>query len=127
MNFSNGRKQAMREIRSGVLVSRQQGNQEAQQEFEKLINEITRGDVKGVILPNDGSQAAGPSMARGAMWGALAGLVIGIVPMLASVLMSAGAGILFVKASQIRVEGGAAPRIRLEGGTAPRIRLKTDD
>jgi hypothetical protein len=104
----------MREIRSGVLVSRQQGNQEAQQEFEKLINEITRGDVKGVILPQQGSQGANPSMLRGAMWGAVAGLVLGVVPMLASVLMSAGAGMLIVKASQIRLEGGTAPRIRLK-------------
>jgi predicted lipid-binding transport protein (Tim44 family) len=50
---------------------------------------------------------------KGAMIGALAGFAMGLVPLLASTLIAAGAGALIAKATEFRVEG-SAPRIRFD-------------
>jgi hypothetical protein len=106
----------MQETISGVLVADGQTDEKAQRDFAGILDSIRRGEMKGVVLQESGgSNPSGhraPSVARGAMYGALVGFVLGIIPMLASVFTAAGAGMLIVKASQVRIEGGSAPRLR---------------
>jgi uncharacterized membrane protein len=53
---------------------------------------------------------------RGAMWGAGVGFLLGIIPLLISTIISAIAGALLAKASELRIERGALPRIRSRQG-----------
>jgi hypothetical protein len=107
----------MQETPVGVLVSGQQSNEDAQQDFERLVSLVAKGDVEGVVFentPEDGAPSTTPShrVRRGAMWGASIGFLLGLVPLLASTLMAAGIGAMLARASEMRIEGGSAPRIR---------------
>ena len=107
----------MQETPVGVLVSGQQSNEDAQQDFERLVSLVANGHVKGVVFentPEDGAPSTAPShrVRRGAMWGASIGFLLGLVPLLASTLMAAGIGAMLARASEMRIEGGSAPRIR---------------
>jgi len=48
---------------------------------------------------------------KGATWGALAGLLVGVATLVGSILVGAGVGALLGKASQLRVDKGSPPRI----------------
>jgi hypothetical protein len=107
----------MQESPVGVLVAGQQSNETAQHDFEKLVSMVAKGEVKGVVFenpPEDGAPSTTPShrVRKGAIWGASIGFLLGLVPLLASTLMAAGIGALLARASEMRIEGGAAPRIR---------------
>jgi hypothetical protein len=49
---------------------------------------------------------------RGAMRGACAGFLFGLVPLVGSILIGAAAGGIIAKASELRIEKGSAPRLR---------------
>ena len=107
----------MQESPAGVLVSGQQSNEDAQQNFERLVSLVASGEVKGVVFentPEEGVPSTTPShrVRRGAMLGASIGFLLGLVPLLASTLMAAGIGAMLARASEMRIEGGSAPRIR---------------
>jgi hypothetical protein len=109
----------MAESPLGVLVAGEQSSDDARQDFEKLVSLVSRGEVKGVVFPEqaiaDAEAAATPpsdAVRKGAFWGACAGFLIGLVPLLASTVIGAGTGALMAKASQLRIQGGTAPRLR---------------
>ena len=107
----------MQESPVGVLVAGQQSNENARHDFERLVSLVASGEVKGVVFdnaPEGGAPSTTPShrVRRGAMWGASIGFLLGLVPLLASTLMAAGIGALLARASEMRLEGGSAPRIR---------------
>jgi hypothetical protein len=107
----------MQESPAGVLVSGQQSNEDAQQNFERLVSLVASGEVKGVVFentPEQGAPSRTPShrVRRGAVLGASIGFLLGLVPLLASTLMAAGIGAMLARASEMRIEGGSAPRIR---------------
>jgi hypothetical protein len=108
----------MQESPAGVLVAAQQSNESAQHDFERLLSLVASGEVKGVVFDNTaedgGASPTTPSkrVRRGAVWGASIGFLLGLVPLLASTLMAAGIGALLARASEVRIEGGTAPRIR---------------
>jgi hypothetical protein len=76
----------------------------------------SRGQLRSVAVgegPEIGEQAkTSHPIRKGAVWGALAGLLLGTTALLASVVVGAGVGALVGKASQLRIEKGSAPRIR---------------
>jgi uncharacterized membrane protein len=107
----------MQESPAGVLVSREQPNESAKKDFERLVSQISMGEVKGIVVePNplseDIVEEAANAMRKGAARGAVVGFLLGMVPLVTSTIVGAGAGALVAKASQIRIEKGSAPRIR---------------
>src|SRR5688500_4150519 len=48
---------------------------------------------------------------KGALWGAMAGFVVGLVPLLTSTLLAATAGALIAKASHLRIQASSPVRI----------------
>ena len=105
----------------GVLIAGDQDEETARREFEKLVSQVSSGEVKGMVLVDQGSPedvtanpaTRGPHLVRrGALWGACVGFLLGLVPLLASTLIAAAAGGLIAKASELRLEKGTAPRLR---------------
>ena len=102
----------------GVLIVGQQNSAMAQHDFDQLVSSVSHGDIKGVVFEDqislDGRHASlvhPHTVRKGAVWGAGVGLVLGLAPMITSILVAAGAGALVAKASEIRLEGGSAPRL----------------
>jgi len=62
-------------------------------------------------LDSESSRSAHHPVRKGATWGALAGLLVGVTTLMASIIVGAGVGALFGKASQLRLDKGSAPRI----------------
>jgi hypothetical protein len=58
-----------------------------------------------------------PRVRRGAMIGAFLGLVVGLIPLLTTVVFSTIAGALVARASEMHIERGNRPRVRF--GRAP--------
>jgi hypothetical protein len=98
----------------GVLVVGQQRDTNAQHDFEKLVSMVSHGEVKGVVLDEqiavngDRTSIVRPHAVRtAAMRGAAVGFFLGLFPLIATVLITAGAGAVVAKASQLRLEGGS--------------------
>jgi hypothetical protein len=103
----------------GVLISGQQDKETARQDFERLVSKVSNGEVQGVVLTDQPSagetQAMTPSahnVRRGAVMGACAGFLIGLIPLLASTILAAAAGGIIAKATELRFEKGSPPRLR---------------
>jgi hypothetical protein len=103
----------------GVLIVGKQSNETAQHDFEKLMSSVSHGEMKGVIFDEqvalDGQHASVVHrhvVRKGALWGAGLGLILGLAPLLTSILIAAGAGALIGKASELRIEGASPPRLR---------------
>ena len=110
----------MKEAPISVLVAGDQGEESAKKDFEKLVSQVANGEVKGMVFVDNGSSTeklttgTGNShmVRRGALWGAGAGFLIGLVPLVASTIMAAALGGMLAKASELRIERGTAPRLR---------------
>jgi hypothetical protein len=103
----------------GVLITGEQPDETAQKDYETLMERVASGEVKGIVLEEPSGDVSSSDrrtmshpVRKGAMWGAGAGFVLGLVPLLASTLLGAAAGGLMAKASEIRLERGTAPRLR---------------
>ena len=62
-------------------------------------------------IGHDSVSSAHHAVRKGATWGALVGLFMGVTALVASVVVAAGVGALLGKASQLRLDKGSAPRI----------------
>jgi hypothetical protein len=106
----------------GVVVAREQANEQAKARFEELLSQVAEGAMNGVILSDSNvhSKEVAPgmlldgSMRRGVLRGACAGFIVGLVPLTAVMVMGAGAGAFVAKMWQLRLERGTAPRVNLE-------------
>jgi hypothetical protein len=100
---------------SGVLVSRSQHSESARQDFDKLVTMVSSGEVEGRIIddpPPGMSSRDAQVVRRGVARGALAGFMLGLIPLLGSTLIAAAAGGMIAKATLIRIDRGTAPRLR---------------
>jgi hypothetical protein len=108
----------------GVLIAEDQSESRAKRDFERLVAQVSRGEVKGMVLldqdPGENPEskrgtnvmlASEHRMRRGAAYGAGVGFLVGLVPLLASTVIAAAIGGLLAKASELRVERGTAPRL----------------
>ena len=103
---------------SGILVSEDQHNEDARQEFSRLLASVYRGEVEGRIVTSGAmteqqrdDKMDQPSLAKGAMSGAKVGFFLGLIPLMASIIVAAGAGMLVTKATQVRID---RPHIRFD-------------
>jgi hypothetical protein len=104
----------------GVLVSSDQHNESAQEDFSRLVSMVFSGEVEGQVIED--KQSFGSLVPReagdrevfrqGAARGALAGFVLGLVPLAGSTLLGAAAGALLAGASRLRFEKGSPPHLR---------------
>jgi hypothetical protein len=105
---------------TGVLIAGDQTDEAAKKDFEKLVSQVSAGEVKGMVLldENPASDDIAPAalktthrVRRGAAYGAGVGFLVGLVPLLASTIIAAAVGGLIAKGSELRVERGSAPRL----------------
>ena len=103
---------------AGVLVSEDQHSEAGRKNFDNLVTLVARGEVDGRIIESLATASSGTSsqearlIRRGVKRGAMAGFLLGLVPLTAMTLMAAVAGGLIAKATLLRIEKGTAPRLR---------------
>ena len=77
----------------------------------------SRGNLRDISVAgeadigHDNVTSAHHAVRKGATWGALVGLLMGVTTLVASVMVAAAVGALLGKASQLRLDKGSAPRI----------------
>jgi hypothetical protein len=110
---------------AGVLVTSEQSEESGKRELAHLLSLVSEGQVKGVVIerPAEPELSAGSGqrnhIRKGALWGAGFGFMLGLIPLLVSTIMAAGAGALIAKASELRIQGGSPPRLRFVAGGHP--------
>jgi hypothetical protein len=102
----------MQESSSGVGVLDDESVYRGEMRQTGFVGAERRRDA---ISPDEAREReqAGSLTKRAAIWGAGAGFLFGLVPLIASTLIGASAGVLIAKASRLRVERVTPPSVRL--------------
>ena len=107
----------MQQNAASVPVASEQNGSLDQSSSGNSPDAASRGRVRGLAIAGEAGvdaesiTSAHHAVRKGATWGALAGLLLGVTTLTASIIVGAGVGALFGKASQLRLDKGSAPRI----------------
>ena len=107
----------MQQNASSVPVASEQNGSLDQSSSGSSSDAASRGRVRGLDIAGEAGvdpesiTSAHHAVRTGATWGALAGFLVGVTSLMASILVGAGVGALLGKASQLRLDKGSPPRI----------------